>query len=105
MTKKLRKIEQETRITREDFDQLFECKRQKKEEIKTSRKEDDFDEYLFQEQQKLDELNQEFLQFKNRKFLPRRGRNNRIFYKGMSKTVFDYDSNEDDVLNSSKDKS
>jgi hypothetical protein len=29
MTKKLRKIEQETRITREDFDQLFEIKQQK----------------------------------------------------------------------------
>lgn len=27
--------------------------------------------------------------------MARRGRNNRIFYKPMEKTIFDYDSNED----------
>ena len=37
--------------------------------------------------------------------MPRRGRNNRIFYKGMSKTVFDYDSNEEDLQSLSRDKS
>ena len=31
---------------------------------------------------------------KNRQFQVRRGRNNRIFYKSMAKTVFDYDSDD-----------
>lgn len=35
---------------------------------------------------------------KSRLFQPRRGRNNRIFYKGMEKTIFDYDSNEEDLV-------
>ena len=41
---------------------------------------------------------------KNRLFQPRRGRNNRIFYKGMEKTVFDYDSNEEDLIGFEKPK-
>ena len=35
---------------------------------------------------------------KNRKFEVRRGRNNRIFYKSMAKTVFDYDSDDYSML-------
>lgn len=88
MTKKLRKIEQETRITREDFDQLFEIKQQrvsppdeyelqylkqqkqgsKIEELKQNKKEEGFDEFLFKEQDKVNKLNQEFQLLKSRLF-------------------------------------
>lgn len=40
-------------------------------------------------------LNKEFEQLKSRKFQIRRGRNNRIFYKSIAKTIYDYMSDED----------
>ena len=123
MTKKLRKIEQETRITREEFDVLFENQsnkvqpldqfeveyqrkhqKQGNEEVKLSKQDEKFDEFIFREQEKVNRLNQEYLTLKNRLFQPRRGRNNRIFYKGMEKTVFDYDSNEEDLIGFEKPK-
>lgn len=118
MTKKLRKIEQETRITREDFESLYEIEKKRvepldefekqfqmkmqkqksgNEELKQSQKDQEFDEFLFKEQEKVNKLNQEFLLLKQRLFQPRRGRNNRIFYKGMEKTIYDYDSSEEEL--------
>jgi hypothetical protein len=41
-------------------------------------------------------MNQEFEQLKNRQFQARRGRNDRIFYKAMTKTIFDYESNDEE---------
>ena len=40
-------------------------------------------------------LNQEYELLKDRQFKVRRGRNNRIFYKSMTKTTFDYDTQEE----------
>lgn len=39
---------------------------------------------------------------KNRQFQVRRGRNNRIFYKSMAKTVFDYDSDDYSMFDDNK---
>lgn len=47
-------------------------------------------------QEKLNRMNQEFEQLKNRQFQARRGRNDRIFYKAMTKTIFDYESNDEE---------
>jgi hypothetical protein len=41
-------------------------------------------------------MNQEFEQLKNRQFCARRGRNDRIFYKSMTKTIFDYESSDEE---------
>ena len=60
MNKIMRKIEQETRIQREDYDQLY--------EDKNGPKIDKIDETLFEKQQKLNQMNQEFERLKNRQF-------------------------------------
>jgi hypothetical protein len=41
-------------------------------------------------------MNYEFEQLKNRKFMARRGRNGRVFYKSMTKTIFDYESSDEE---------
>ena len=51
------------------------------------------------EEKRLAKLNKEFEMMKNRKFEVRRGRNNRIFYKSMAKTIFDYDSDDYSIFN------
>jgi len=48
-----------------------------------------------QAEKKLGKLNREFEQLKSRQFRARRGRNNRIFYRSMSKAIFDYDTQDD----------
>ncbi len=53
---------------------------------------------LFLKEKQLQKFNEEFDQLKQRKFKIRRGRNSRIFYKSMAKTVFDYDDSLDEVL-------
>ena len=60
MHKKMRKIEQETRIQREDFDQLYEVTSKKKE--KSSKK----DPVIQEKEEKLQKMNQEFEKLKNR---------------------------------------
>ena len=47
-------------------------------------------------------MNQEFEKLKNRKFSARRGRNDRIFYKSMTKTIFDYESSDEEEKNTKK---
>lgn len=63
MNKKMRRIEQETRIQREDFDQLYEVTNKKKEVAKKG-----VDTNLLAKQEKLNRMNQEFEQLKNRQF-------------------------------------
>ena len=55
MNKKMRRIEQETRIQREDFDQLYEVTDKKKEDAKKG-----VDTNLLAKQEKLNRMNQEF---------------------------------------------
>ena len=50
----------------------------------------------------MNQLNQEYENLKSRKFMARRGRNNRIFYKPMEKAIFGYDSNEDNTKETKK---
>mgnify|MGYP007028890598 FL=1 len=42
-------------------------------------------------------LNREYETLKSRQFRARRGRNNRIFYRSMAKSVFDYDSELEEI--------
>lgn len=51
-------------------------------------------------EKKIKELNRDYNQLKNRGFQVRRGRNNRIFYKSMAKTIFDYDTSEETTKSS-----
>ena len=69
--------------------------------IKPNSSDSPFDEVIKQSEEKLAKLNhekellklnQEFELLKERQFKVRRGRNNRIFYKSMNKTTFDYDT-------------
>ena len=60
MHKKMRKIEQETRIQREDFDQLYELTSRKKEKVNKK------DPIILEKEQKLQSLNEEFERLKNR---------------------------------------
>ena len=46
---------------------------------------------------KLEKVNEEYEQLKGRSFQLRRGRNNRIFYKPMEKTIYDYDSSDNEI--------
>ena len=116
--KQSRKIEQETRVNNETFEQSFDVKR----DLSVIKPLDQF-ELAYQDQQtkqnngqpvpstnvpqpisykkrilteekRLQKLQQEYELLKTRQFEVRRGRNNKIFYKAFAKEIFDYDSDE-----------
>lgn len=47
-------------------------------------------------------MNMEFEKLKNRQFQARRGRNHRVFLKSMTKTIFDYESSDEEQKSNPK---
>ena len=113
MTKKSRRFEIEVNALKEPFDQIF-CKNpvqnkpydafelaamtpQQKEKYyaEVEQTQPEIPEELKCEE-KLKDLNKEYDQLKHRRFTVRRGRNNRIFYKAMEKSVFGFENDDKD---------
>mmetsp|Transcript_12064 Transcript_12064/g.18625 ORF Transcript_12064/g.18625 Transcript_12064/m.18625 type:complete len:118 (+) Transcript_12064:427-780(+) len=91
-------IQQETPRELDDFEKLHEDRVKKNDNEEKKQSTPSLEAKVFDKEKQLQKYNEEFDQLKQRKFKIRRGRNSRIFYKSMAKTVFDYDTTLDDLL-------